>query len=106
MRRLIIIPVLLLFGFAGSGQVPPDAVTGKVYEKQQDGKKLPLAGVNVFWLGTTKGTFTDGDGHFTISRQGVRDYRLILSLLGYARDTVEVGTGKGRVDVEMRPAET
>ena len=49
-----------------------------------------LVGVNVFWIGTTKGTFTDANGKFQIGKAGIRDYRLVLSLLGYQRDTITV----------------
>jgi hypothetical protein len=68
MKRLKIIHYILTFtlsllAFAASA----DGVTGSVFEKQKDGKKLPLAGVNVYWAGTTKGTFTDTGGKFSLS---------------------------------------
>jgi outer membrane receptor for ferrienterochelin and colicins len=107
MKRLKIISVILTFALTVLSRLAfADGVSGSVFEKQNDGKKLPLAGVNVFWAGTTKGTFTDADGRFSISRQGVKDPRLVFSLLGYGRDTLTVSSDRSKLEVEMRPNET
>jgi outer membrane receptor for ferrienterochelin and colicins len=107
MKRLKIIHYILTFtlsllAFAASA----DGVTGSVFEKQKDGKKLPLAGVNVYWAGTTKGTFTDTGGKFSISRQGITDPKLVFSLLGYGKDTLAVNSDKAKLEVELRSNET
>lgn len=99
---LLIFPVFPSLTYAAE----PDGVTGSVFEKQSDGKKLPLAGVNVFWIGTTTGTFTDAHGHFKISGQGIRDTRLVFSLLGYGRDTVTVNGNQAKLDIAMAAEET
>jgi outer membrane receptor for ferrienterochelin and colicins len=84
------------------GQAAGQTVSGFVYEKT-DGKKNPLTGVNVYWIKTTKGTFTDENGNFRISRQGITDDRLVISLLGYKKDTVKAGEGRSKLEVEMVP---
>src|SRR5512138_1161351 len=104
-RHLIILYILPVFLFTAKYSISA-GVTGTVFEKSSDGKKFPLAGVNVFWSGTTKGTFTDADGKFQISRAGVRDYKLVFSLLGYGRDTLNVGKDKSSIELEMKPANT
>jgi outer membrane receptor for ferrienterochelin and colicins len=78
-------------------------ITGFVYEKQTDKVKSPLIGVNVYWIGTTIGTFTDINGEFKISTQGITDSRLLFSILGYKKDTLQVRDTKMKLEVEMLP---
>ena len=105
-RSILLMILIISAALSGSGTELPDGVSGTVYEKQPDGKKNPLAGVNVYWLGTTKGTFTDEHGHFQISRAEISDARLVFSLLGFARDTVEVTGNQSRIDLALLPSET
>jgi hypothetical protein len=79
------------------------AIQGTVYEKDDKNKKQPLTGVNVYWLGTTKGTFTDNHGKYSLSREGIKDFRMIFSILGYRKDTIQVSRSAGKLDVEMSP---
>lgn len=79
------------------------AIQGTVYEKDDKNKKQPLTGVNVYWLGTTKGTFTDNNGKYSLSREGIKDFRMIFSILGYRKDTIQVSRSAGKLDVEMSP---
>jgi outer membrane cobalamin receptor len=78
-------------------------VNGLVVEKDSKGQKVGLPGVNVFWLGTTKGTFTNENGKFSLSRTGNKKNKLVVSLLGYKRDTVSVSADKGTIEVELTP---
>ncbi len=63
--------------------------------------KSPFRGVNVYWLGTQTGTFTDDHGKFRISGEGVADLRLVISSMGYRTDTVRVASFKGKFEVIM-----
>jgi outer membrane receptor protein involved in Fe transport len=92
------LPALVLFALSVRSQ----AVSGLVFEKSADGKSSPLTGVNVYWAGTTKGTFTDEQGKFRLSRPGNHNSKLVVSLLGYKVDTLEVPMEKSRLDIEMR----
>lgn len=85
--------------------VGAQAVSGYVYEKTGDGKQGALPGVNVYWAGTTKGTFTDENGKFRLSRTGNGNSRLVVSLLGYRRDTLLVSKDKSKLDIEMQPGD-
>ncbi|MCX6267083.1 MAG: TonB-dependent receptor [Bacteroidetes bacterium] len=78
-------------------------VSGIVLEKDAHGHKTGLPGVNVFWLGTTQGTFTNEAGKFSLSRSGVKKQKLIVSLLGYQRDTVSVTPDKNKIEIELKP---
>ncbi len=91
---LAIIVLMVLIAREGVAQT----VTGTISEKDAAGHKAGLPGVNVFWLGTTKGTFTDAKGKFRIEKDGVRDYRLVFSSLGFKKDTLVVGKDRLKVD--------
>jgi outer membrane receptor for ferrienterochelin and colicins len=106
MKRCILILYVLSVFLLASSRAFSAGVSGLVFEKTSDGKKSPLVGVNVYWAGTTSGTFTDMDGKFQLSRAGVHDYKLVFSLLGYARDTLDVGRDNTRIELEMKPANT
>lgn len=83
--------------------VPAQMITGTVSEIDAKGLKSGLPGVNVFWVGTTKGTFTDEKGKFRISRLGVTDYQLVVSMMGYKKMTIDIGKEKTKVDIELIP---
>lgn len=92
--------------FAGTLMHPPvqaQTVGGIVVEKDASGGKSGLPGANVFWLGTTQGTFTNEAGKFTLSRSGDKQDQLVVSLMGYRKDTVTVPAAKGRLEIELRP---
>jgi outer membrane receptor for ferrienterochelin and colicin len=80
-------------------------LTGHVLETLENGQRAPLTGANVFWIGTTKGTFTDEKGQFRISSQGINDKRLVFSLLGYRKDTVEVVREKSKLEIILKADE-
>lgn len=65
-------------------------VEGLVRQGGAEGASGPLTGVNVYWLGTAKGTTTDAQGRFRIERPGDAR-RLIVSYVGFGADTIEVG---------------
>ena len=104
MNNLLILFLVLLGGgtsMLSHGQ--SQMVSGNVFERTSKGDKVGLPGVNVFWLGTTKGTFTNESGSFTISRSGVKKNRLVISLLGYRHDTVSVASDGKKLDIELKP---
>ncbi|WP_233207778.1 carboxypeptidase-like regulatory domain-containing protein [Siphonobacter sp. BAB-5405] len=62
-------------------------LTGKVAEA--DSKNEPLAGANVYWLGTSIHTQTDPEGAFSIPKTADQR-RLVVSLVGYQSDTLTI----------------
>ena len=79
--------------------------SGFVYEKLKENAQSPLVGVNVYWIGTQKGTTTDKDGQFNLSSKGINDQRLIVSYLGYLTDTVKTSKESSAFTIELHPAE-
>jgi len=74
---------------------------GTVYEMDVKNSKNPLTGVNIYWLGTNKGTTSDANGKFEISKKGITNPSLVFSFLGYKTDTVHIAPGKTSVEVMM-----
>lgn len=71
-------------------------VSGTVYD--ENGLTLPGAGVAI--EGTTTGTTTDLDGHYTISVKS--NVTLVFSFLGYTDSRIPV-QGRSKIDVTMQP---
>ncbi|MBU2950919.1 TonB-dependent receptor [Tamlana agarivorans] len=95
-RKGIILGLLLVSFFIGIS----NASTKDVLEFQQtditgtvlDNTGVPLPGVNIIIRGTSRGTQTDFDGHFTINAN--KGDILELSYIGYKKQSVTVGTGR------------
>ncbi len=71
--------ILLLFSIPGMAQ---DYVTGTINETAAQGEEFPLAGVSVYWLGTSTVTQTDTLGVFKLPFDSVSG-RLVLTYIGY-----------------------
>lgn len=65
-----------------------------------DEKGAPIIGVNIGEKGTTKGTFTDADGKFTISRVSPES-SLLFSSIGYLNQEIAVDF-RTEINVTMR----
>jgi hypothetical protein len=62
-------------------------IEGTVYEQDENGKKTPLPGVNVYWKIVNEGTVTDANGHYKIPLHE-RIGCLVFSCISYENDTV------------------
>lgn len=76
-------------------------IMGLVVEKDSKGKDQPLAGANVYWLGTTQGATTRDNGVFLIDRLAGND-QLVISFVGYRTDTIQIAD-QTTIKVELRP---
>ena len=74
-------------------------INGSVSELDEQGNKLPLPFVNVYWSGSTIGTVTDENGKFSIQQRQVNNNILVFSYVGYSNDTVLVDDWKKEIDV-------
>lgn len=90
-----------LFLFIGTGGYTQE-IRGRVIEILS-GKKQPLPGANVYWLGTTHGAVADADGNFKISWRP--EGKLIASFIGYQSDTVAVGKTAKHVEIILASGE-
>ncbi|NQV02362.1 MAG: TonB-dependent receptor [Bacteroidia bacterium] len=91
----------LIFGPGLQGQ----SIHGFVFEQNDRNQSVPLTGVNVYWVNTTRGTSTDVDGNFVLSIDGSTDSHLVFSLMGYATDTLPVGRDFLLMEQEMHPTQ-
>ncbi|WP_407084072.1 TonB-dependent receptor plug domain-containing protein [Tellurirhabdus bombi] len=86
MRKALLAFSLFLGSIPAISQT--QTISGIVWESA-NGKKQPLVGVNVYWMGTTSGVVTDAEGRYDIDRVDQRD-TLIFSYVGYQSDTIAV----------------
>jgi len=75
-------------------------VTGVIYGSTDKGREA-LDGAVVKWINTKKGVLTDASGKFEISSEGISDYRLVISYIGYSKDTVDV-QNRNSIEVTMK----
>ncbi len=99
---LITVLTALLFTI----EINAQTLSGTVYEMDAKNTKNPLTGVNVYWLGTSKGTVSDALGKFNISRKGISNPKLVFSFLGYRTDTLHIAPGSNSIEVMMAPEST
>jgi len=96
--KTILTVLLICFNFINAYT---QTITGTVYELINENSKNPLPGTNVFWLGTTKGTSTDKNGHFILSKKGITNYKMIISFVGYASDTLTIDAAETNLDIQL-----
>ncbi len=79
--------ILLLVALTYNG-LKAQVLNGTVYEIDEQNKKIPLPGVNIWWDGTETGTSTDNYGNFSIARPAKGNPKLIVSYVGYQTDSL------------------
>ena len=65
-----------------------EEIKGQIYSKLNE-DLIPISGVNVYWLDTSKGTISNEDGRFFIPKNNNTN-KLILSFIGFQTDTLLV----------------
>ena len=65
-----------------------EEIKGQIYSKLNE-DLIPISGVNVYWLDTSKGTISNEDGKFSIPKNNNTN-KLILSFIGFQTDTLLV----------------
>ena len=75
-------------------------VKGAVVDKKTG---QPLVGVNITLAGTRRGTTTNENGEFTISKMAAGEYILIFDMIGYARQKFDkiIITSDKTVDIKI-----
>lgn len=91
--RLNFCLIILLF-FTAISAKGQSTVSGTVIDEAQN----PLPGVNVFVKGTTTGTVTDAEGHYSLSVP--ENANLIFSFIGYGKKEISVNN-RSIIDVEL-----
>lgn len=97
-RILFLTGMFVLIVFSAHAQ----EVSGKVFGTDENNKKIPLTGANVYWAHNLEGTTTDERGFFKIEKHDHdheiyteifddhSDHLLVFSFVGYMNDTIHV----------------
>ena len=85
MKIILTVLNLLLISNILSAQ---EEIKGQIYSKLNE-DLMPISGVNVYWLDTSKGTISNEDGKFSIPKNNNTN-KLILSFIGFQTDTILV----------------
>lgn len=101
--KTIIIAILTVSGIWFSS-LQAQNVVGYVFEVDGNNQRVYLPGVNIVWMGTTSGTASDANGRFVLSKTGINTTRLVVSLIGYKTDTVELKKELTKIDIQMVPS--
>ena len=83
----IILPILNLL-LISNILLAQEEIKGEIYSKLNE-DLIPISGVNVYWLDTSKGTISNKDGKFSIPKNDNTN-KLILSFIGFQTDTLLV----------------
>ena len=94
-----IIAILVTIGFAAT-ITAQNTIKGSVFE-EQNGRKMPIIGANVYWEGTTVGVVTDFDGNFEIHTVSSTN-RLSASFIGYSTITVETKGKEQNLEIILK----
>jgi outer membrane receptor for ferrienterochelin and colicin len=78
--------------------VQAQSIRGHVYNELDE----PLIGATVQWLDTQAGTATNEDGVFELALPAVSIPQLVVSYIGYLRDTIQITTGSD-IRLQMKP---
>ena len=100
--RIALILLLFFLGLlnAHSQSEKNKKITGRVFELLSNDSLSPLVGVNVYYLNSTKGTSTNEEGYFELSKEKTKE-KLIFSFIGYNPDTLELNKQK-KINVVMK----
>ena len=85
MNRILRIPIVLFLIFTTSLFAQAN-LSGTV----TDNEGSPLAGANVYLVGTDQGSATDSDGNYSIAGVNTGTYTLVVSYLGYTTQELNV----------------
>lgn len=66
----------------------------------------PLAGANIYIMGSTIGAATDGEGNFKIGKLSEGKYKVRISYSGYETIEKEIILGRNNVDIQIQLKET
>lgn len=83
MQKIFLMVFLLSAAFAQA----QETLSGKILDEQ----KQPLPGASVYWLNTSTGASTDGDGLFELPYKP-ENKQIVISYIGYRTDTLAVSS--------------
>ena len=77
------------------------AQTGSLHGKVYDAKKSPIGFATVQLAGTQMGSVADVDGNYSITKIPAGNYNVVVSMLGYKKQTLPVTIGTDAVTMDF-----
>ncbi|QQS35026.1 MAG: TonB-dependent receptor [Ignavibacteriales bacterium] len=74
---------------------------GFVFELDENEKRIPLAGSNVYWEGTQMGVSTDLNGFFELKKIESDHLHLVVSYIGYKPDTLDIPNDLDSIEIVL-----
>lgn len=101
LKKYILLFIFLFAGFLKTYAQEAYNISGKIYDSLDH---ETLAGATVSVKGTTNGTTTDADGHFTLTTNARIPFILNVSYLGYSTQEFTITDGTtGSVSLALNP---
>ncbi|WP_439881261.1 SusC/RagA family TonB-linked outer membrane protein [Pontibacter sp. MBLB2868] len=97
MRKVLLLSFVLLLVLSNVALAQSRAISGKVLAAENG---QPLPGVNIVVKGTTTGTFTAGDGSYTVNVPS-ENAVILYSFLGYISQEISTA-GKSTINVTLK----
>lgn len=98
-NKYILIIILLVIT---SANLSAKQIQGTVFGMGENDEKTGLSNANVLIKGSKEGTLTDKDGNFTLNTN-LEEVELIISYVGYKKDTVLVPESKNFIEITLEP---
>jgi outer membrane receptor for ferrienterochelin and colicins len=99
MKTKILYIIVMLFLFNSSNSFS-EILKGKIFGIDENKQRLPLIGATIVWDGTKTGAISKEAGDFEIERVN-KNKRLIVSYIGYGKDTIKVPVTKSYLEIEL-----
>lgn len=101
MKFRLIAACIFMLASGLAGLSAQNSISGKITERDGNGKLMPLPYANVHWLGTQQGAVADETGNFKLKRDSKGQARLVVSYVGYINDTIVVSGRQSIVNVTL-----
>ncbi|MFA6924614.1 MAG: TonB-dependent receptor [Bacteroidales bacterium] len=96
-KKIIIILILLI----STTSIIAQNLSGFIYTISETKAKEPVAGAIVYWCETQIATTSDINGKFEISENNIKDFRLIIKMLGFKIDTIQINKTEKEISHEL-----
>lgn len=99
MKKIYIIISFLLL----QSNIFAETISGRVFGLDENNNKKPLPKASISVIGSNHGTFTDNNGNFKLELPPKAHF-IIVSFVGYERDTIHVHDYDGEIEVVLKPS--
>ena len=77
-------------------------ISGTIYETK-NGNSIPIPFASIYWLNTQTGASSNNDGLFVLEKPDPAFLWLVISGIGYKRDTVRFDENQKYIQIELIP---